>query len=246
MSTNTEAFEGMREMEQIVRPMREILQMLQRQLAEENQRLQQYFEQLREEKRPRQLEKQLREAEKEYTKALNKQIEKCAINGYPEMADKLTNYVDLMQRNIESNIEHIKGNAWVGQSYDQELRDASKELSTMLSMQRELAQDNKALDYSRTAQKMDAIAQNSPILTKSGVVTKDYDRDYVGKLPASEKVMDKKLEKAAPAKPAKEKSEFAKRLEEAVKEARKLSAAKAAAPAKDLGSRAADAMERVL
>lgn len=242
MSTNTEAFEGMREMEQIVRPMREILQMLQRQLAEENQRLQQYFEQLREEKRPKQLEKQLREAEKEYTKALNKQIEKCAASGYPEMADKLTNYADLMQRNIENNIEHIKGNAWVGQSYDQELRDASKELSTMLSMQRELAKDNQSMDYSRTAQKMDAISQNSPILEKTGIAAKDYDRDYVG-MKAPEKVMDKKMEKAAP---AKEKSEFAKRLEAAVKEARKLSAAKAAAPAKDLGSRAADAMDRAL
>ena len=81
----------------------------------------------------------------------------------------------------------------------------------MLSMQKELAKDNKSMDYSRTMEKMDAIAQNSPILEKTGIAVKDCYRDFVGKLPAPEKVMDKKLEKAAP---EKTKSEFAKRLEE--------------------------------
>lgn len=241
--TNTEAFDGMREAEQISRPIVELLKSLQRQMEDQNQKLENYLSQLKEEKRPRQLEAQLREAERECAKALDKEIKQCEANGYPEIAEKLADRKELMQQNIESKIEHIKGNAWVGQPYDQELRDASKELSTMLSMQKELAKDNKSMDYSRTMEKMDAIAQNSPILEKTRIAVKDCYRDFVGKLPAPEKVMDKKLEKAAP---EKTKSEFAKRLEEAVKEARKLSAAKAMAPSKGLGSRAADAMERVL
>ena len=69
--TNTEAFDGMREAEQISRPIVELLKSLQRQMEEQNQKLENYLSQLKEEKRPRQLEAQLREAERECAKALD-------------------------------------------------------------------------------------------------------------------------------------------------------------------------------
>ena len=234
--SNTEAFDGMREAEQISRPILDVLKTLQRELTEQNQKMEQYLEQLKEEKRPKQLEKQLREAEKEYTKALDKEIKQCAANGYPEMAEKLEERKELMQRSIENNIDTIKGKAWVGQSYDQELSDASKELSTMLSMQKELTKDNKSMDYSRTMEKMDAIIHNSPFLERAGIAKNEWDIDAPPQNPM------KSIAKDMIEKPEIPKTKLQERFIKAINESKTINASKGTNPIQQ----AKESLERCL